>query len=208
MPRNNMNEDIIEMISLNDHFNICDVLLFDHKYLKECIDVLKDESEDKKVKHKYAKGFLAALKMHSLAEKKAVYTPLKEVKNLRSNILESEIEHGIADAKVKMLIPKIGSVRSLSEEIEAEMKVLAEIVEHHIEEEEDDLIPKMRKIFDKTILNEIGYQFVILRQFTDKDLQESPELKEESSFLKESTPIPNSLFLNRTQEHFQSQNLH
>lgn len=209
MPRTNGKlSEQEEKISSNDHFNIVDLLLLDHTYLKECIEILTDEDEDKKVKIKYAKGFLDALKKHSAGEKKALYTPLLEAKEFRSMILESEIEHGIIDGKVKMLTPKIASMRSLSEEMEAEMKVLAEVVEHHIDEEEDELFPQMRDEIDSTMLNEMGFQFMVNRQFTEKDLEDVPELQEEVSFLKKGPKIPAGKFLSRTHDYFSGGSAH
>src|SRR4051794_28674644 len=99
--------EMSESVASNDHFNIIEILLMDHNYLKDCIDVLKDEEEDKKVKMKYAKGFLDALDKHSTGEKKAPYAPLQKVEDLRSHILESIIEHGIVDDKVKKLTKKL-----------------------------------------------------------------------------------------------------
>lgn len=190
-----------ESIASNDHFNIIEILLLDHNYLKDCIDVLKDEEEDPKVKMKYAKGFLDALEKHSTGEKKALYAPLQEVDDLRSHILESIIEHGIVDDKVKKLSKKLNSARSIDEEMEAELKVLAELVEHHVEEEEDELFPKMRKDIDAEILNQMGYQFLVLRQFTEKDLQDSPELQDEMEMVsQEAIPVKN--FMNVTHEYF------
>jgi len=196
--------DMEDSIASNDHFNIIELLLLDHTYLKDCIDVLKDEEEETKVKMKYAKGFLDALEKHSTGEKKALYAPLQEVEDLRSHILESIIEHGIVDDKVKKLSKKLTSARSLDEEMEAELKVLAEIVEHHVEEEEDELFPKMRKDIDAEILNQMGYQFMVLRQFTEKDLEDAPELIDEMEMVsQEAIPVKN--FMNVTHEYFTSQ---
>lgn len=173
----------VEEIAQDNKFNIIDVLMMDHKYLKECIKVLKGDA-DKREKVKYAKTFLDALHKHSEAEKKVVYGTLIKVEDLRKDILEGEIEHGIVDAKVKSLSPKITGLRTLSDELEVEMKVLAELVEHHVREEETEMFPKMRKDLDKTILNEMGFQFMKLRIFTAKDLRQYPKLQKEISNLR------------------------
>lgn len=188
-------------IASNDHFNILEILLLDHSYFKDCIDVLKDDDEDPEVKLKYAKGFLDALEKHSHGEKKALYTPLQEVKELRSQILESIIEHAIVDEKVKQLSKKLYKSKNLNEDMQAELKVLAGLVEHHIEEEEDGLFPKMRKDIDPEILNQMGYQFMVLRQFSEKDLQDSPDLQGELEHVSQ-LAIPVKNFLNVTHEYF------
>lgn len=172
-------KNLVETVSSNDNFNIVDILLFDHTYLKECIHILKDDNEDKKIKIKYGKSFLDALKKHTAGEKKALYAPLQDVKDLHSIILKSLIEHGIVDDKVKKLTIKFSSLRSLDDKMQAELKVLAEIVEHHLGEEEEELFPKIRENFKSEILNQMGYQFMLVRKFTKKDLVDSPKLWEE-----------------------------
>lgn len=184
----------------NNKFNIIDVLMLDHRYLKECIKVLKNEG-DKKLKLRYAKTFLDALHKHSEAEKKVVYAPLLKLADLKKLIIEGEIEHGIVDAKVKMLSPKLTGLRTLSDELEVEMKVLAELVEHHLKEEESEVIPKMRKDLDKTILNEMGFQFMKLRSFTTKDLRQYPKLQQEVSGLKKLGHRVSANFIAKVQKH-------
>lgn len=191
----------MDEIMQNNKFNIVDVLLMDHRYLKDCIKYLKDDDEDKRVKLKHAKTFLDALHKHSEAEKKAVYAPCLKVKDLKMNILEGQVEHGITDAKVKMLIPKLTGLRTLSDEIEVELKVLAELVEHHIKEEEEEMFPKMKKDLDKTILNEMGFQFMKLRSFTVKDLRNYPKLQKEVSGIRKLGHRLSGNFIAKVQKH-------
>lgn len=191
----------MEEIMQNNKFNIVDVLLMDHRYLKDCIKYLKDDDEDKKVKLKHAKTFLDALYKHSEAEKKAVYAPCLKVKDLKMEILEGQVEHGIADAKVKMLIPKLTGLRTLSDELEVELKVLAELVEHHIKEEEEQTFPKMKKDLDRTILNEMGFQFMKLRSFTAKDLRDYPKLQKEVSGIRKLGHRISGNFIAKVQKH-------
>lgn len=184
----------------NNKFNITDVLLLDHRYLKECIKVLKSRKADMRLKVKYSKTFLDALHKHSEAEKKVVYAPLVKVSAFKNYILQGEIEHGIVDSKVKTLIPKLTGVRTLSPELEMEMRVLAEIVELHLKEEENDIIPRMRRELDRTILNEMGFQFMKFRNFTTKDLRQYPKLQQEVSGIKRLGHRLSSEFMGRVQK--------
>jgi hypothetical protein len=190
-----------EYFSENKNFNIVDVLLLDHKYLKECIKTLKSEGAIKAKKLKVGRCFLDAVKKHSNAEKKAVYTAIKPYKDLHHAVLEGECEHGIIDSKVKMLIPKLTHARVLSEELEVELKVVAEILEHHIREEEKEMFPKMRKDLDKGLQNEMGFQFMKLRDFSTKDLEHYPKLQVEVPTLKKMSDRVSTSFITKVQEH-------
>lgn len=160
-------------------YNICDILLLDHSYLKECIAVLKTNDGDKKRKLVVGKKFLDALAKHSHAENKCVYTPLETIELFRKEIIEGKIEHNIADYRARVLKNKLARARTLSDEAEIELKVLAELVEHHVEEEESEMIKQMRSYLDEPVLDEIGMQFMRLRGFTSEDLSDHPILKRE-----------------------------
>ena len=191
-------------IMQNNKFNIIDVLLMDHRYLKDCIKCLKDEGEEKKIKLKHAKTFLDAFHKHSEAEKKAVYAPLIKIQDLKIEVMEGQVEHGIIDAKVKMLIPKLTGLRTLSEELEVELKVLADIVDLHLKEEEHVMFSKMKRDLDKTILNEMGFQFMKIRNFTTKDLRNYPKLKQEVSGLRKLGHRISGNFIEKVQKHVTS----
>lgn len=169
--------NISEEIAVDNSFNIIDILLIDHAYLKECIAVLTNDYAHKQEKIFYARTFLDTLKKHSISEEKTVYESLSEMDELRMQILEGEAEHGMARFKYETLIPRLAKMKVLDDVTEAEIKVLAELIEHHIDEEETELFPKMRYNLDQGILNEIGFQFMILRQFTPQDLKNYPELQ-------------------------------
>lgn len=189
-------------ITSNNKFNICDLLLLDHSYLKDCIETLENEKIDKKTKLKVGKCFVDAVKKHSLAEEKTVYTPLLSIEGLHKKIIEGEIEHKMADDKAKFLERKLSTVRSLTDELEIELKVLAEIVSHHLEEEEKFVITQMRKNLDVDILNEMGMQFLRLRKFTAKDLEDYPVLRSEISTINSLSNRLPAKFLTRIQENF------
>lgn len=171
--------DISEEIAVDNNFNIIDILLIDHSYLKECIAVLTNDFGNKGEKLFYARTFLDTLKKHSHAEEKTVYESLSDLDDLRQFILEGEAEHSMARFKYETLIPRVARMKSLDDVTEAEIKVLAELIEHHIDEEETELFPRMRYHLDPKILNEIGFQFMIFRGFTPSDLKDYPELQEQ-----------------------------
>ncbi|MBC7714626.1 MAG: hemerythrin domain-containing protein [Rhizobacter sp.] len=172
-------QNISEEIATDNSFNIVNILLIDHGYLKECIDVLIRDHSDLQEKLFYSRTFLDTLKKHSISEEKTVYDSLVDMDEFRKNILEGEIEHDMISKKYRFLIPRIAQMKSLDDVTEIEIKVLAKLVKQHIEEEEKVLFPKMRNNLDSAILNEIGFQFMIMRRFTPQDLENYPDLQKE-----------------------------
>lgn len=172
-------QNISEEIAADNNFNIVDILLIDHSYLKECIEVLTDGQRNKQEKLFYSRTFLDTLKKHTNAEERTVYESLMEMDEVRMNILESIAGNSMTKFKYQTLIPRINKIKVLDDMTEAEMKSLAELVKHQITEEEQKLFPIMRENLDTAILNEIGFQFLILRKFTPQDLKDFPEIQKQ-----------------------------
>ncbi len=186
---------ISQEVSAFQELSVIDLILIDHIFLKECIEILTDEKADKRKKLSIAKEFLDAVALHSTAEKKAIYTPLEKNEDLHSNILEAEVEHGIVDKKVKSLRAKFVYAKVLRDELEAELKVLSELVKHHLMEEESEMLPKMKDVIDDETLNDMGREFMKLRKFTTKDLKDYPQIQDELIQWKDSIQKVSSEFL-------------
>ena len=68
-------------------------------------------------------------------------------------VLESLEEH----KQVKTLLREMENLASDSEKFDPKLKVLIENVEHHaVEEEEEKMFPKIRKLMDKETLDQLG----------------------------------------------------
>lgn len=186
---------ISQEVSAFQELSVIDLILIDHIFLKECIEILTDEKADKRKKLSIAKDFLDAVALHSSAEKKAIYTPLEKNEDLHSNILEAEVEHGIVDKKVKSLRAKFVYAKVLRDELEAELKVLSELIKHHLMEEESEMLPKMKDVIDDETLNDMGREFMKLRKFTTKDLKDYPQIQDELIQWKDSIQKVSSEFL-------------
>jgi hypothetical protein len=186
--------DLIQNIS------VVDLILIDHRFIKESIEIFTDENAEKKEKMAIAKDFLEAVALHSAAEKKAIYAPLEKNEELHFNILEAEIEHGIVDQKVRALKIKVANSRVMKDELEAEFKVLAEMIKHHVIEEESELLPKMNEVIDDESLREMGENFMKLRKFSATDLKDYPQLQDELIQWKDSIQKVSSEFLTKMEK--------
>jgi hypothetical protein len=82
------------------------------------------------------------LSAHSHAEQETLYEALLERVKDRESILEAYEEHGVAD----MLLADIETCEPDDERWLAKVTVLKEMVEHHVQEEEDELFKQARKV--------------------------------------------------------------
>lgn len=176
---------------------IVDLILIDHRQIKEYIDIFVDLNVDKRKKLSVAKSFLDIVSTHLKAESAAVYGSLKKIEFFRFSIMESLIEHEIIEQKVKKLKPPLAKARSLKDEVEAELKVLAELLRNHIMEEESVTLPKIKVALDNDLLRQMGLEFMKLRKFSAEDLKDYPQLQDELVQWKDSIQKVSSEFLSR-----------
>jgi hemerythrin superfamily protein len=94
-----------------------------------------------------------ALAVHAAIEERHFYPAVKQ-KQTEEILFESLEEH----LEIKRVIADLLALETVDETYEAKVKVLQEDVEHHVEEEETNLFPKVEKLFDEETLETIGAQ--------------------------------------------------
>ena len=92
------------------------------------------------------------LKLHEELEETHLYPRLKEDTAAGEIVLEAYQEHHVMD----VLIDEIGRLKPSDEAFEPKVKVLQENTEHHIEEEEKELFPKVRKVWNTDTREQVG----------------------------------------------------
>lgn len=93
------------------------------------------------------------LAVHAAIEEHHFY-PAVKAKRTEDILLESLEEH----LSIKRVIADLMEVNAEDETFDAKIKVLKEQVEHHVEEEESDLFPKVKRLFDKEQLEALGQE--------------------------------------------------
>jgi len=99
------------------------------------------------------------LAVHASIEEEAFY-PAVKAKRTEDILLESLEEH----LGIKRVLADLIDLDASDETFEAKTKVLQEQVEHHVGEEEDELFPKVKKIFDEETLVAIAQQMALLQE--------------------------------------------
>jgi len=125
--------------------DLLDTLKEEHEEVSALLKKLVD-SESASERKSLLKQVKGALVPHVRAEEKVLYDAIIAVKdkNAQQDGEEGYIEHSLADKTLKDL-EKIGN--ALSAEFGAAAKVLKELVEHHVKEEESNVWSDARKHF-------------------------------------------------------------
>lgn len=150
----------------SDARDIVELILKDHKPLKKLIETMKDSEADLDEVRDAFEEFAPLLINHAKPEEQALYTKMKEREDdLRCEGFEGDTEHAIADNLVK----EIQTTRD-EDEYRAKVKVLAELVEHHIEEEEEEMLKDVRKEFELEERVSMGKKYTALYEQYANDL--------------------------------------
>jgi hemerythrin superfamily protein len=132
--------------------NAVDLLEKQHREVEELFEEFEDASEGaKKTRERVCREISDQLAVHAEIEEKLFYPEAKQ-ENTEELLRESVEEH----LAIKRILADILQDGIDHENFEARMKVLKEQVEHHVEEEEKDLFPKVRKSCSKEELEDLG----------------------------------------------------
>ena len=125
--------------------DILETLKEEHEEVRDLLERLV-ESESATERKSLFKQVKAALVPHSRAEEKVLYDAIISVrkKGVQKDGEEGYLEHGLADK----MIATLGKIKNpLSAEFGAASKVLKELIEHHVGEEENAIWSDAQKYF-------------------------------------------------------------
>lgn len=106
------------------------------------------------------------LAAHATIEEKLFY-PTVYIGELKDQLKEAVEEH----LSAKRVIADLLGMKPEHPKFDAKVKVLQEQIEHHVEEEEDEMFPNVRKLFPKRELEALGEA---MEQMFNKLMEGSP----------------------------------
>jgi hypothetical protein len=159
---------------------IYEVLTKQHHEIAEIFRKIKSlpKTEKKKTAELFEK-LKIELTSHLKAEQEVFYKPLRVLsKDAEGRRLswEGDEEHHI----ICLLLNELMRTELLSEEWNAKMKILHEIVDMHVREEEGEIFFEARKAFDREEAEQIAQNMIelqeIYRTMVDRALEEDVEI--------------------------------
>lgn len=150
--------------------NAIDLLKADHEKVKSILSQLSD-STDRAVKKRteLLEKLELEVSIHTQLEEEILYPAYKAAggKAEAEMYYEAKEEHRTVDS---LVLPDLKGTDPTSPEFAGRVKVIKELLEHHIEEEETDMFPHAKKILGKAKLDELGDQMLTLKTSLKKNL--------------------------------------
>lgn len=114
----------------------------DHDILRECLFVLKDESADLDLLQKAFSKLIPFLQAHNRSEEQVVYKFMLSRQGLEQMAIDGQEEHLV----VEQLMNELQTQASECDvKWRAKAKAFAEIIEQHVNEEESQVFPILKK---------------------------------------------------------------
>jgi hemerythrin superfamily protein len=133
------------------------VLTEDHRAVKRLFEAFRRaDDDDLERKGALVRRACEELTVHTILEEELLYPEAQQAlsEDDRPDVEEAFVEHFL----VKTLIDKFASLKPADRGFDATFKVLMEMVEHHIEEEESELFPELKK--SRADLVDLGAQII------------------------------------------------
>jgi len=141
--------------------NAIDLLKQQHKEVKDLFEKIEKAGPDEK--ERLFDELADALAVHAAIEEQHFYPATKDART--EELLQEAVEEHLS---VKRIIADLLEMEPDDAQFDAKIKVLEEQVSHHVEEEENELFPKVRKVHSRDELEDLG----VLMEQTAEELQE------------------------------------
>ncbi|MDQ2642332.1 MAG: hemerythrin domain-containing protein [Myxococcota bacterium] len=110
-----------------------------------------EKTEDPAEKKSYFLELASNLVAHDGIERKIFYPACEEAMGMDDLLGEALVEHGVVEFSLYQASQALGK-----DDFDYKCKVLKELVEHHVEEEEKEFFPKVEKALGKDKLESLG----------------------------------------------------
>lgn len=141
--------------------NALQLLKDEHKQVLSLLKEMESTSSYAgKTREKLLEEFSLFIKSHEAKEEAILYPAAEDKKATHDMILEAYEEHHAVDN----ILAELLQLDTNDQMWIAKLTVMRENLEHHIKEEEEDLFPKLQKMFDKKTLDNFGNEMQNLEE--------------------------------------------
>lgn len=144
--------------------NAIELLKQDHEKVKGLLAKLSDTtSRAEKTRSKLLDQISEELRIHAKIEEEIFYPAFRKAgkRNEESMFFEATEEHKAVEQQV---LPDLENSDVNSEAFTGRAKVLQDMIEHHVKDEETEMFPKAQELLDEKELEELGAKMLELKK--------------------------------------------
>ena len=133
--------------------NALEVLKQDHQKVKGLFQEVKQAIDQAKRKELFNE-IDTELEIHAHIEETVFYPAIEEHEEFKDMVAEALEEH----QEAKTLLGELEELGADNHDFGSKLQLLIEAVEHHVQEEEGEMFPKIREVFDEDELEQLGQE--------------------------------------------------
>ena len=147
--------------------NAITLLETDHRKVKKLLNELESTTErGVNTRSELFATIKGELTLHEIVEEEIFYPELKAHPKAEDIVLEAFEEHHVVD----LLMGELEALDVRDETWGAKATVMKENIEHHIDEEEGEMFPQARRVFDSAELDDLGSRMEARKQSAGREL--------------------------------------
>jgi hemerythrin superfamily protein len=143
-----------------------DVLKAQHREVEGLFAQFEDAEGDEAEAYATSRLICQKLTVHATIEEEIFYPAVREQEDMEDTVLEAMEEH----LSAKRLIEDIESIAEGDEHLVAKVTVLQEQIEHHVEEEEEEMFPDVKAAIAEEERQELGARLVARTEELEREL--------------------------------------
>ncbi|MCT2581551.1 hemerythrin domain-containing protein [Actinophytocola gossypii] len=137
------------------HQDLVDAIVSDHREFEAVFDEI-EASGDPRMRRELVEHVIAGLVRHSVAEEEYLYPTARKALPDGDKIADHEIEE---HAEAEQLMKEIENTEATDPKFDELVGKLIAEIRHHLSDEEEDLLPKLRKACSQQDLRDLGEKF-------------------------------------------------
>jgi hemerythrin-like domain-containing protein len=147
-----------------------ELLINDHDTVRELLAQMEETTNRAGKKRSELLAKIAKeVRIHSTIEEEIFYPAYHDATRTEEDeklFFEATEEHGLVD----IVLPSLEKADPATETFAAKAKVLKDLIEHHAEEEEEEMFPRAKKLLGKERLMELGEELAARKQELDSKM--------------------------------------
>jgi hemerythrin superfamily protein len=164
-----------------DQEGIVQVLQAEHRVVEDLLERLAAEDNEAEATE-LVKQIKRELMAHSTAEDRVVYSTIEQNEELEEDIEHARDEHSGIDEKLMA----VAEADPTDADFKQKVQELTECVQHHVKDEEEEILPKASRFLDQESSRELALLFKKQKEIEMQTLDETePDLSEASGDLGE-----------------------
>ncbi|OKH32290.1 hemerythrin [[Phormidium ambiguum] IAM M-71] len=144
--------------------NVIELIKSDHRKVESLFSEI-EKTEDSKKRQVLFDQIYTELTLHAKVEELTLYPSMRDYDETHDMVDEAEEEH----TEAKELLEEIKSMSPSDPNFPAKIEELKEAVQHHVEEEENEILPSVSDSMDEQEMKELAKEFKEAKSKLEKE---------------------------------------